>query len=109
MASNAREHLGANAREVGGLWGSGYDIEVAGLLTSGSAFYGTPVWSGGPADADTLDRLEAMIPETRYAFGRERRVRLVFSAGGFTAALERRAAKRDDLELVGSKTLAGAE
>jgi hypothetical protein len=106
MALDAMETLGANAREHGSLWGPGYDIDVAGLLHSGPAFYGRALWSAEPADVDVLDTLDRQIGETRYGFGRESRLRIIFSGGGFTPALERAAARRHDAILLGTDALA---
>ncbi len=108
MALDAMETLGANAREHGSLWGPGYDIDVAGLLHSGVAFYGRALWSAEPADADALSVLDREIGETRYGFGREARLRIVFSGTGSTPALERAAARRHDAVLLGPEDLVGA-
>jgi AAA+ ATPase superfamily predicted ATPase len=107
MALDAMEWAGANAREVGSLWGPGYDVDVAGILTSGAAFYGRCLWGNAPADVDMLEALDTMVGETRYGFGRERRLRVVFSNGGDTAELARRAARRDDVVLVDGAALVG--
>jgi hypothetical protein len=108
MALDAMEWAGANARELGSLWGSGYDVDVAGILTSGAAFYGRCLWGNAPAGVDMLEALDTMVGETRFGFGRERRLRVVFSNGGFTAELTRRAARRDDVALVDGAPLVGA-
>lgn len=107
MALDAMETLGANAREHGSLWGPGYDIDVAGLLHSGVAFYGRTLWGAGRADVNALDGLDRQIGETRYGFGRESRLRMVFSEAGFTPALERAAARRHDAVLLGPEALVG--
>lgn len=109
MALDAMEWAGANAREIGSLWGSGYDVDVAGILTSGAAFYGRPIWGSAPAGVRDLEELDAMVGETRYGFGRERRLRIVFSTGGFAAGLARWAARRDDVALVDGAALVGDE
>ncbi|MFQ5538298.1 MAG: ATP-binding protein [Gemmatimonadota bacterium] len=107
MEHDAMEVLGANARESGSLWGPGYDLPVAGVLTSGAAYYGKVYWRKAP-DPDDLAELDAAIRETRYGFGRERRLRILFSARGFSAALTRAAARRDDVILIGARELAGS-
>ncbi len=108
MVHDAAERLPANARECGGLWGPGYDIPVAGLFTSGGAFYGIPAWSHPPTPA-LLDDLDRQIRETRYGFGREQRIRVVFGAGPFSLDLERRAARRHDTVLIAAHDLVGGE
>lgn len=109
MALDAMEWAGANSRECGSLWGSGYDIDAAGMLSSGTAFYGRAVWSGQPAGPDALGELDAMVGETRYGFGREGRLRVIFSAEGFSPELTRHAARRHDVALVDSEALVGSE
>jgi len=109
MANDAIEVLGSNAREVGSLWGAGYDIPVAGLLTSGAAYYGLPVEAGSEADTTALDRLDAQIRETRYGFGRERRLRILFVDGEPSLPLQREAARRDDVIVVGPDALGGSD
>lgn len=109
MALDAMEWAGANAREHGSLWGPGYNVDVAGMLTSGTAFYGRSLWGAAPVGADTLEELDAMVGETRYGFGRERRLRVVFATGGFTPELTREAARRDNVALVDGAALVGGE
>lgn len=106
MASEAIGRLGHNARECGSLWGQDVDIEIAGILGSGAAFYGHASW--GSAESETvLTRLDSEIRSTRYGFGRETRLRLVFIPGPPHAALERETARRYDAELVTAEDLAG--
>ena len=106
MRHDVMEVLGQNARECGGLWGARYDMDVSGILKSGAAFYGTARWSeqAGPGD---LRQLDAQVRETRYGFGRERRLRMMFSADPATAPLVRAAARRHDVVLVTVAQLAG--
>jgi len=87
------------ARESGGLWGEGYDLPVAGTLTSGNAFYGMIVW-GREARLSDLEQLEMQLRNTRYGFTRETRVRVLFLDRPAPQALVRRAARSDDVELV---------
>jgi len=77
----ARARLGSIAREVGGLWGEGYDIPMAGTLETGAIVYGWTRWGRRrtPAGAftarevgETMDQLRT----TRYGFGRENRLKL---------------------------------
>jgi hypothetical protein len=108
MGFDVMESIGVNAREIGSLWGPGYDIDVAGLLRSGAAFYGRAVWTDGPAGVRTLEGLDREIGETRYGFGRESRLRVLFSGGGFTPGLERAVARRHDALLLGPEAIVGA-
>jgi hypothetical protein len=106
MRHDALESLGANARECGSLWGAGYDIPVAGILSSGAAFYGRPaLWR--EEDPPALDVLDREIRETRYGFGRERRLRLLFAKGEVPLPLTREVARRHDVTVVDVRALAG--
>lgn len=107
MALDAMEVLGANARECGSLWGPGYDIPVAGVLGTGVPFYGQVVGETQGEGASALAALDAEVRETRYGFGRERRLRVLFLAGGVPLALLREVARREDVVLVGLDALAG--
>jgi len=108
MANDVMESVGVNARELGSLWGAGYDIEVAGLLRSGAAFYGHALWADRPAGTRVLDELDRAVAETRYGFGRESRLRLVFSGRGFTGGLERATARRHNVLLVDAEQIVGS-
>jgi hypothetical protein len=107
MAHDAMEQLASNARDCGSLWGAGYDIPVAGTLASGAAFYGVALWSRPPASARPLVRLDEQIRETRYGFGRERRLRILFTPQPASRALQRDVSRRDDAIIVGAAELAG--
>jgi len=107
MRQDAMEVLGANARTCGSLWGPGYDIPVAGILSSGAPFYGRPVSESG--ERGVFATLDADLRETRYGFGRERRLRLAFASRAFGSSLQREAARRHDAILVGPRQLAGEE
>jgi AAA+ ATPase superfamily predicted ATPase len=107
MTLDVMETLGVNARQSGSLWGPGYEIPVAGILSSGGAFYGGPVLPEGEG-TDALYRLDREIRETRYGFGRERRIRVLFSPASMPAALQREAARRHDVHLVDARALTGS-
>lgn len=89
----------ARAREAGGLWGRGYDLELAGTLENGAIFYGHALWGDAPPEEEIADEIGRQIDATRYGFGRERRYRLVFTDKEPAPSLRRRAA-RDDAVLV---------
>ncbi len=107
MVLDAMEELGANARECGSLWGPGYDLPVAGVLGTGAPFYGQVVPEGPGGASSVLAALDAQIRETRYGFGRERRLRLLFVRGKASAPLLRAVARRDDAVVVGLEAVAG--
>jgi hypothetical protein len=105
MAFDAMEVLGANAREWGSLWGPGYEIPVAGVLRNGTPFYGHVVPSEAPLSTSALTALDAQVRETRFGYGRERRLRILFGGGRVSPALLRQMARRDDAVLVDLDTL----
>ena len=101
MSHDAMERLGTSARECGSLWGAGYDIPVAGVLGSGAPFYGLVVVDTPGADPSALTLLDGQVRETRYGFGRERRLRVLFHGGDVPSRLQREVARREDAVLVG--------
>ena len=98
LAENGDDLVGARARQIGGLWGDGYDLAVAGTLRNGAALYGTAVWGRIATVADAA-AVHGHMRATRYGFGREARLRVVFAAAGATEGLTR-AVARDELLLV---------
>lgn len=99
--------LPAAAREVGALWGEGYDLPVAGILRTGAPLYGQCAW-GRPATEADADGLERAVRATRYGFGREARLRVVFAAGPVDHALRRREARDPLLVVVSLERLLAA-
>lgn len=93
--------LGATARDAGSLWGEGFDIPVAATLRNGAVVYGT--CNGGPNTMTdvALDRLESHMRATRFGFGREARIRVLFSLSGFSEALSLRASRNPLVRLIG--------
>ena len=53
--------------------------------------------------------LDADIRETRYGFGRERRLRLAFASTELGPSIQREAARRHDAVLIGPRQLAGED
>lgn len=112
MAIDALETFGSNAREGGAIWNVAADIPVAGTLGTGAVYYGTCLWdppTGRPRTPEQtpLERLDRNIRETRYGFGRERRVRLVFTGRATPTWLRREVARRDDARIVSAEDLVG--
>ena len=98
--------LGARARTVGPLWGSGYDFPVAGTLASGAICYGHIHPGPSPAPPSLIEDLDRQIRATRYGYGRQRRLRLIFSLTGFERALQREAVRDARVWLIGGEELA---
>lgn len=107
MAQDAKEVLGANARESGSLWGTGYDIPVAGTLATGIPYYGRLPGEGFQEGSSPLLALDAEVRQTRYGFGRERRLRILFVGETVPPGLLREVARREDAVLVGLNALGG--
>lgn len=107
MTHDAIETLGAVAREGGSLWGSGYDLPVAGTLRSGAVYYGACLWDPETEERSPLDEIEESLGETRYGFGRERRLRLIFTGRAPPMALRREAVRTQDAQLIDAEALLG--
>jgi len=107
MEQAAGETLGSSARENGSLWGAGYDIPVAGILKSGFAYYGACLWQPSKAAEPPLELLDRQLRETRYGFGREHRLRVVFTGQTAPRWLSREVARRHDARLVDPEVLVG--
>jgi AAA+ ATPase superfamily predicted ATPase len=100
------EHpLLGRARTLGGLWGDGYDIDPAGTLRTGAAFYGKTFWERGRITEIEDENLQEEMRGTRYGFGKEARLRLLFSTGGFSPGLLRRGARSDVMHLISTNQL----
>lgn len=97
--------LGSPVREVGPLWGEGYDFPVAATLRNGAVCYAHIHTEAGPVGSEALDTLEGQMREVRYGFGRQARLRLLVSVSGFTDELRREAARRDLVRLLGPEEL----
>ena len=70
--------LGAPPREVGGLWGEGYDIPTATTLSNGAIVYGDVAWTAAEVEP-AFSRVETGLRFTRYGYGREARLRVVLA------------------------------
>lgn len=112
MELDALETFGSSARDSGSIWNTSTDIPVAGTLTNGATYYGTCVWDppaqrAREAPASPLDALDLAIRETRYGFGREHRLRVVFTGRSTPTWLRREVARRHDARLIGADDLVG--
>jgi hypothetical protein len=106
LSRGAEEVLPAAAREVGGLWGDGYDLPVAGTLRTGAPLYGRCVWGRRATVADA-EALAAEVRGTRYGFGREARLRALFTTGPVDHTLRRLEARDPHLLVVDLATILG--
>ena len=101
--------LGSTARETGALWGGEHEIEVAGILRTGAAVYGSCRWGDDPLTEEDLRTLDGRIRRTRYGFTRETRHRLLVGRGEATHDLRSRVVRDPTLHLVGVRELVGQE
>lgn len=108
LQEGASSILGAVARRAGRLWGQGYDFPVAATLENGAVCYGAVHTAPGPAPIECLHTLQNEVGETRYGFGRQARIRLIFSLSGFEDALVRAAARDPMVRLLGVREMIGA-
>jgi hypothetical protein len=99
------EQLRSPAREAGALWGAGYELDVAAILRSGAVCYGVCHWDGVPVGEEALTALEPALRQSRYGYGRETRLRVVFHAGDVADDLVRRAARDEHIRLIGLEEL----
>ena len=106
MEYDAIETLGYAARESGSLWGSDHDLPVAGILTSGTPYYGLARWARRD-DETPFHTIDRAMRETRYGFGRQLRLRLLFTPRPVSTAVRRQAARRDDAEIIDAEALLG--
>jgi uncharacterized protein len=99
------EQLRSPAREAGALWGPGYEVDVAATLRSGAVCYGICHWEDDPVGAEALAAFEPALRQSRYGYGREARLRVVFHAREVSAELLRRAARDEHIRLIGLEEL----
>jgi uncharacterized protein len=97
-----QELLEVPAQEVGRIWTGDFDIDVAGKLLDGSAFYGECKWWKNPVGENVLDHLIETSAKTAY--GREKdstpRHYIIFARQGFTTDLQARAVANPQIHLV---------
>lgn len=101
LQTSSQPVLGATARHAGSLWGDGYDIPVAAILQNGAVVYGACHVGPEVMTDVALDRLESHVRATRFGFGREARIRALFSLSGFSEALALRASRDPLVRLIG--------
>lgn len=109
MEVDALETLGSNARDSGSIWNSDVEIPVVGTLGTGATYYGTCLWDPPvePRSPTPLQLLDRGIRETRYGFGRERRIRLVFTGRRTPTWLRREAARHTEARVIDAPDLLG--
>ena len=104
---HAQENLPAPAQEVGQIWGSDYDIDVAGRLLDGSMLYGECKWRRAEVGEDVLDTLIGRAERTAYGRGTDRRHFALYARVGFKAMVHERAAQDKRIVLHTPDTILG--
>jgi uncharacterized protein len=101
--------LNVPAQEVGRIWTGDFDIDVAGKLLDGSAFYGECKWWKKPVGENVLDHLIETSAKTAYGKGKESTVHhyIIFARQGFTTDLQARATANPQIRLVTPEKLLG--
>lgn len=106
---HGRERLPSSAREVGRIWGSDFDIDVAATLLNGEQAFGECTWWADPVGLNKLERLEESSARTRYRRRDGSPYYLLFARSGFTPELEARAGEDPRVILVTPRQLLGEQ
>jgi uncharacterized protein len=95
----SQERFAAPAQEIGRIWQSNFDIDIAGTLLDGSMLYGECKWWAKPVGENVLDELIERASRTEFGRGNDRRQFVLYARKGFTAALRKRAAAEGGIAL----------
>jgi uncharacterized protein len=79
-----REVLPSAAREVGRIFASEFDVDVAGMLLDGSAVFGEAKWSVKHVGLNQVSELQSRIARVNYLKDVERKYLFLFSRSGFS-------------------------
>jgi len=94
-----QERLVVPARDIGQVWGSDYDIDIAGQLLDGSMLFGECKWAQTEIGEGVLDTMLARSAATTYGLGEQRRHFALYARSGFRAGLRERAAEDGSVSL----------
>lgn len=109
MRLHGSEQLPSTVNEVGKIWLTDADIDVAGTLLDGSVFFGECKWSKKHLGLNVLDQLSAAAHATKYGAGVNNRYYLMFSRSGYSPEAQARAAADPAVRLVTLEGLLGLE
>lgn len=104
----AASRLGSETRIAGGLWGDGYDFDVAATLKDGSVVYGHCSWVDRSLTVGALHRALEELRETRFGFGRERRTMLLLMKEPPSTELELAVLRYPNVEWLDAERLVSA-
>ena len=79
-----REVLPSAAREVGRIFASDFEVDVAGMLLDGSAVFGEAKWSVKHVGLNQVSELQSRIARVNYLKDAERKYLFLFSRSGFS-------------------------
>lgn len=89
VRDHARERFGVPAAEVGKIWGKDFDIDVAGTLLDGAAFFGECKWENVLVGESIRNNLLKSSEKTKYGADNRTRHTFFFSKNGFADGLRR--------------------
>lgn len=101
----SQENICAPAQEIGQVWQADYDIDIAGKLLDGTMIYGECKWWKGVVGENVLEELIQRASRTEYGRDNPKRTFVLYSRGGFTAALRKRAANQSGIVLHTPQTM----
>jgi hypothetical protein len=105
----AKERLTAVAQNVGKIWASDYDIDVAAELLDNRGVAGECKWRRDPTGANVLRELQDRVAVNAFYSGRSSKtVRIIFSRSAPTSELRRIAADDSSVVLLSTADLVGS-
>ena len=101
------EILTTAAREVGKIWGSDFDLDIAGTTLDRKQVFGECKWTSAKVGMSVLGDLAALTRKTTYGRRAAATHLVLMSRKGFTKELQRRSADTPFLHLVDPAALLG--
>jgi len=92
---------------VGKIWGSDFDLDIAGTTLDGSVVFGECRWTRAKVGMSVLRDLTALTRKTTYGRRAAATHLVLLSRKGFTRELQRRSADTPFLHLVDPAALLG--
>ena len=99
----------APPKEIGKIWGSDFDIDVAATLLDGTVILGECKWWDGPVGANVFRDLRRGAEKTSYGEDAPATHYLLVSKSGFTEELEELQEESENLHLVSAPELLAPE
>jgi AAA+ ATPase superfamily predicted ATPase len=105
LRDHAQERFAVPASEIGRLWGSDFEIDIAGRLLDGSALFGECKWENATIGESVRKHLEECVVKTRYAEDARAKHLVFFARKGFSNELLKAAEFDSGLQLIGLNEL----